>query len=97
LRELAEETGLIAHGITPFGLYSRLSNWGPNVHGRLYHHVTVACRVELYEGDLVRETGETTDAGFHPPDALPVELMPSVVSTLRDLAAFDAGGPFIFE
>lgn len=97
LRELTEETGLIAHGITPFGLYSRLSNWGPNVHGHLYHHVTVACRVELYEGELVRETDETTDAGFHPPDALPGGLMPSVVPTLRDLAAFDAGGPFVFE
>ncbi len=97
IRELSEETGLIAHGVTPFGLYSRLGDWGPNVYGHLYHHVTLACRIDLYEGELVRETDETTDAAFHPPDALPDELMPSVVRTLRDLEAFDAGGPFILE
>jgi ADP-ribose pyrophosphatase YjhB (NUDIX family) len=97
LRGLTEETGLIAHSVTPFGLYSRLSDWGPNLYGHLYHHVTLACLIDLYEGKLIRETDETTDAAFHPPGALPDELMPSVVQALRDLEAFDAGGPFIFE
>jgi 8-oxo-dGTP pyrophosphatase MutT (NUDIX family) len=97
VRELSEETGLIAHGVTPFGLYSRLTNWGPNMYGHLYHYVTLACRIDEYEGELIRETDETTDARFHPADALPAELMPSVVPTLRDLEAFDAGGPFVFE
>jgi 8-oxo-dGTP pyrophosphatase MutT (NUDIX family) len=97
IRELVEETGLIAHGVTPFGLYSRLSDFGTNVYGHIYHNVTLACRIDLYEGELIRETEETTDAAFHPPDQLPDELSPSVLPTLRDLTAFDAGGPFVFE
>jgi 8-oxo-dGTP pyrophosphatase MutT (NUDIX family) len=97
MRALSEETGLIGHGFIPFGLYSRLSDWGPDKYGHLYHNVTLACRIDLFEGELVCQTDETTDARFHPADALPSQLMPSVIRTLRDLEAFDAGGPFIFE
>jgi 8-oxo-dGTP pyrophosphatase MutT (NUDIX family) len=97
VREVLEETGLVVHGLTPFGLYSRLSDWGPNMYGHLYHHITLACRVDTYSGALVRETEESTDAAFHPVDALPEALMPSVDSTCRDLAAFEAGGPFILQ
>jgi 8-oxo-dGTP pyrophosphatase MutT (NUDIX family) len=97
VREVLEETGLMVHALTPFGLYSRLSDWGPNIHGHVYHHVTLACRIDSYSGALVRETGETTDAAYHPVDALPDGLMPSVLRTCRDLAVFEAGGPFILD
>jgi 8-oxo-dGTP pyrophosphatase MutT (NUDIX family) len=97
IREVLEETGLAVHALTPFGLYSRLSDWGPDMYGHLYHHITLACRVDAYDGVLVRETDETTDAVFHPVDALPEGLMPAVESTCRDLAAFEAGAPFILQ
>jgi 8-oxo-dGTP pyrophosphatase MutT (NUDIX family) len=97
VREVLEETGLTVHALTPFGLYSRLSDWGPNLHGHLYHHITLACRVDTYSGRVVRETEESTDAAFHPIDALPDGLMPSVETTCRDLAAFEAGSPFVLQ
>jgi 8-oxo-dGTP pyrophosphatase MutT (NUDIX family) len=93
-RELWEETGLTATSLVPFAIYS-----GPhastNQYGHTYQVVTMAFLVESWTGDLVRETDETTDAGFYPPDALPRGVAASVPVVLADLAAFEATGKFV--
>jgi ADP-ribose pyrophosphatase YjhB (NUDIX family) len=93
IREVREETGLSAHEVTPFALYS-----GENLHtdpfGATYQHVSLAVRVDSWSGDLVRVTDETLDAAFHPVGELPEDLTGSVLPTLADLARFESGDPF---
>jgi ADP-ribose pyrophosphatase YjhB (NUDIX family) len=93
IREVFEETGLTAHEVTPFAVYSGLPP-KPNVYGHTYQHISLACRVDGYSGQLRRETDETTDARFYPLDEIPGEVSASVRPTLADLAAFEAGTPF---
>jgi ADP-ribose pyrophosphatase YjhB (NUDIX family) len=97
IREMREETGLVASAITPFALYSQPQTYGPNMYGHTYQYITLACRVDSYEGDLVRETDETTDAGYFRRDALPESAGASVRRTLNDLEAFEAGGSFTLD
>src|SRR4051794_14609368 len=68
VREVYEETGLTAHGVTPFGLYTR-TDPRPNIFGHAYQHVTMACRVDGWSGDLLRATDETLDAAWFAPEA----------------------------
>ena len=67
------------------------------MYGHTYQHVGLACRVDGYSGELVRETDETTDARFYPLDELPVPMSGSVRKLLADLAAFEAGAPFLLS
>lgn len=97
IREVREETGLIAHAVTPFGIYSQPNEYGPNMFGHTYQNVTLACRVDAYDGDLVRVTDETTDAGFFAPDVFPEGLSRSVGRTLDDLRDFEAIGRFTLD
>jgi len=97
IREVREETGLLARGVTPFGIYTRLGEAGPNQFGHTYQHITIACRVDGYTGELCRVTDETTDAAWYPADALPEGRTGSVDRTLADLAAFELEGRFAFE
>lgn len=96
VREVQEETGLVAHAVTPFGLYTATDH-RPNMYGQRYQHVTMACRIDRWDGELVRVTDETVDAGWYRPDALPGGTRPSVAPTLRDLAAFEQTGRFALE
>ena len=96
VREVFEETGLTAHDVTPFGIYSGL-NPRPNMYGHTYQHIGLACRVDSWSGELLRETDETTDARFYPLDALPDGVSGSVRRVLADLAAFEAGAPFLLS
>ena len=96
IREVREETGLIAHTVTPFALYSRPKG-EPNMFGHVYQPITLACRVDEYEGTLARVTDETTDAAFFPVDALPDRTRPSVTRALADLARFEATGEFALD
>jgi 8-oxo-dGTP pyrophosphatase MutT (NUDIX family) len=97
IREVYEETGLTAHGVTPFGLYTRASDLRPNIFGHSYQHVTMACRVDGWSGELLRATDETVDAGWFAPDALPTGVGANVARTLADLAAFEKTGRFTLE
>jgi ADP-ribose pyrophosphatase YjhB (NUDIX family) len=97
IREVLEETGLVVGAVTPFGLYTYLADRGPDMYGHTQQHVTLACRVDAYDGELVRVTDETTDAAFFPPDALPEGLSSSVAQSLSDLAAFEATGRFTLQ
>ncbi|MEU4564103.1 NUDIX domain-containing protein [Actinoplanes sp. NPDC023936] len=94
IREVFEETGLTAHRITPFAVYSG-GHVSTNVYGHRYQHISLAVRVDEWSGELLRETDETTDAGFHPLDALPEGSTHSVHATLADLARFEAGASFL--
>ena len=92
IREVYEETGLTAHTVTPFALYSG-EGLHTNVYGATYQHVSLAVRVDAWSGDLVRVTDETLDAAFYPLGALPDGLSGSVRPTLDDLARFESGDP----
>jgi ADP-ribose pyrophosphatase YjhB (NUDIX family) len=94
VREVREEAGLLVHGVTPFGLYTRARGWYPNPYGHTYQYISLMCRVDGYEGDLERVTDESVDAGWFAPDALPERTGGLVVRALRDLAAFETEGVF---
>jgi ADP-ribose pyrophosphatase YjhB (NUDIX family) len=97
VRELREETGLVALGITAFGIYTRPEYSGLNPFGHHYQVVSLACRVDRYEGELTRATDETTDAAYFPPAALPDGVRPGVPRTLNDLATYEASGRFALD
>ena len=96
VREVREETGLVALALTPFGLYSRASGI-PNMYGHTYQAITLACRIDEYEGELVRVTDESTDAGFFAPEEFPDRTRPSARILLAGLAEFEATGTFLVE
>jgi len=74
-------------------LYITSSSGGPGTSGNT-HHVT-AFRVDAWDGDLQRETDETTDAAFFPIDALPQPLAASVPPALVDLASYERTGRLV--
>jgi 8-oxo-dGTP pyrophosphatase MutT (NUDIX family) len=94
-REVFEETGLTATGLTPFALYTGPKHIHTNIFGHTYQLHVTAFRVDAWHGDLVTETDETTDARWFPLDALPDPLSGSVPVTLADLAAFEATGRLV--
>jgi ADP-ribose pyrophosphatase YjhB (NUDIX family) len=96
IREVREETGLIPRAVTPFAIYS-VPGQVPNMYGHLYQLITLACRVDGYDGTLARVTDETTDAGFFALDGFPDGTRPSVARTLADLSRFETGGGFTLE
>ena len=91
-RELHEETGLTATGVTPFALYTGAAHTVANQWGHTYQLHVTAFRVDGWHGELVTQTDETTDARFFPPDALPEPLSGSVTESLADLAEFEKTG-----
>ena len=98
IRELREETGLVAGAVTPFGLYSDPGHHPePNMYGFTYQHITLACRVDSWSGELQRVTDETTDAVFYPPDDLPAGVSARTRKLITDLAGFEATGTFTLE
>jgi 8-oxo-dGTP pyrophosphatase MutT (NUDIX family) len=96
IREVYEETGLTAHAVTPFALYTSL-DLTPNMFGQTYQHITMACRVDGWSGELVRETDETIDAAWYPADELPEGVGSSAARTLADLAEFERTGRLRLE
>jgi ADP-ribose pyrophosphatase YjhB (NUDIX family) len=97
IREVREETGLTATQLTPFALYTGPAHTVTNQWGHTYQLHTTAFRVDAWEGEPVRVTDETTDAGFHPVDALPSPLAVSVPEALADLAAYESTGVFVLK
>jgi len=91
-RELSEETGLRAAGLTPFGLYTGPATLHTNMYGDTYQLFIVAFRVDGWTGTLLTETEESTDAGFFALDALPAPLAVSVRESLADLTEYERTG-----
>jgi hypothetical protein len=54
-------------------------------------------RIHTWEGELLRQTEESVDAGFFPLDALPGPASPIIDETLADLASFEATGRLVLK
>ncbi|MFI6821511.1 NUDIX domain-containing protein [Micromonospora sp. NPDC050187] len=89
VREVREETGLRALRVSAFALYTGPDRTHTNMYGHTYQVFTAAFRVDEWDGELLRITDETTDAGFFHPGGFPAPLSPSVAETLADLAVFE--------
>jgi ADP-ribose pyrophosphatase YjhB (NUDIX family) len=96
-RELFEETGLRAGGLTPYGLYTGPATLHTNMYGDTYQLFIVAFRVDDWSGELLTVTDETTDAGFFAPTGLPTPLSFSAQESLADLAAYESTGRLVLK
>jgi 8-oxo-dGTP pyrophosphatase MutT (NUDIX family) len=95
IRETWEETGLTATSLTPFAFYSRYTF--TNGFGHTYQQILMSFRIHTWEGELLRQTEESVDAGFFPLDALPGPKSPIISETLADLASFEATGRMVLK
>lgn len=97
VRELREETGLRAAEVTPFALHTGPDYTIKNMFGDTYQHFVVLFRADRWEGELVRQTDETIDAGFFATGQEPSPISRTVIETLADLAAFEATGKLVVK
>jgi 8-oxo-dGTP pyrophosphatase MutT (NUDIX family) len=95
IRETWEETGLRATSLTPFALHSNYTF--TNGYGHTYQQILMSFRIHAWEGELLRQTEESVDAGFFPLDALPGPASPIIAETLADLASFEATGRLVLK
>ena len=75
-RELFEETGLIAHEMELFGIFSgkELHYVYPN--GDEVSNVDIVFLCKSYSGELKKQNSEVEELRFFPADALPEKLSP---------------------
>jgi 8-oxo-dGTP pyrophosphatase MutT (NUDIX family) len=95
IREVWEETGLRATSLTPFAFhtsYTYTNEWG-----HTYQQILMTFRIHTWEGELLKETDETVDAGFFPLDALPGPKSRIIDEVLADLATFEATGRMVLK
>jgi 8-oxo-dGTP pyrophosphatase MutT (NUDIX family) len=95
IREVWEETGLRATSLTPFAFSTSITY--TNQFGHTYQQILMSFRIHTWEGELLRVTDESVDAGFFPLDALPGPKSPVVEETLADLASFEATGRLVLK
>lgn len=95
IRETFEETGLRATSLTPFAFYTRYTY--TNEYGHTYQQILMSFRIYSWEGELVRQTEESIDAGFFPLDALPGPKSFILDETLADLAEFERTGRLVLK
>ena len=95
IRETWEETGLRATELAPFAFYTRYTY--TNEYGHTYQQILMSFRISAWEGELVRQTEESVDAGFFPMDALPGPNSLIIDETLRDLAEFERTGRLVLK
>jgi 8-oxo-dGTP pyrophosphatase MutT (NUDIX family) len=95
IRETWEETGLRPTALTPFAFYTRYTY--TNDYGHSYQMILMSFRIDAWEGELLRQTEESVDAGFFPLDALPGPKSLIVGETLRDLAEFERTGRLVLK
>ncbi|WP_326551124.1 NUDIX domain-containing protein [Micromonospora sp. NBC_01813] len=96
-REVFEETGLKAAGVTPFALHTGPDYTFTNMFGDTYQLFVTCFRVDGFSGTLLTSTDETTDAGFFAPGSMPAPLADTVGATLTDLAAFEHSGQLVLK
>jgi 8-oxo-dGTP pyrophosphatase MutT (NUDIX family) len=95
IRETWEETGLRATALTPFAFYTRHTY--TNDFGHSYQMILMSFRIHSWEGELLRQTEESVDAGFFALDALPGPKSLIIGETLRDLAEFERTGRLVLK
>jgi 8-oxo-dGTP pyrophosphatase MutT (NUDIX family) len=95
IRETWEETGLRPTELTPFAFYTRYTY--TNDFGHSYQMILMSFRIHAWEGELLRQTDESVDAGFFALDALPGPQSLIIGETLRDLAEFERTGRLVLK
>jgi hypothetical protein len=65
--------------------------------GDIYQHFVVLFRVDRWHGELLRQTDETTDAGFFPDTEPPEPFSRTVAETLADLTSYEATGRLVVK
>ena len=95
IRETWEETGLTATSLTPFAFYTRYDF--TNDYGHAYQQVLMSFKINSWEGELLKQTDESVDAGFFALDALPGPRSFIIEETLADLAAFESTGQLVLK
>ncbi len=86
VRELLEETGLVAEELTLFGVFS-----GPDTHyiypnGDEVSNVDIVFLCRKYHGELICQEGESDDLQFFAADAIPERLSPPIAHIVRKWA-----------
>ncbi|GIE35483.1 NUDIX domain-containing protein [Actinoplanes italicus] len=95
VRELWEETGLRATSLTPYAFYTAYTY--TNQYEHTYQQVLMTFVVNAWEGELLRQTEESVDAGFFPLDALPGQKSFVIDEALADLATFRETGILVMK
>ncbi|BEL10270.1 NUDIX hydrolase [Actinoplanes sichuanensis] len=95
VRELWEETGLRATSLTPYVFHT--AHTYTNEYEHTYQQVLMTFVVHSWEGELLRQTDESVDAGFFPLDALPGPKSFVIDEALADLATFRETGTLIMK
>ena len=95
IREVWEETGLRATSLTPFAFYSSYTY--TNDYGHTYQQILMSFRIDAWEGELLRQTDESIDAGFFALDDLPGPKSFVLDETLSDLAQFQETGRLVLK
>ncbi|MFI5934913.1 NUDIX domain-containing protein [Actinoplanes sp. NPDC051494] len=95
IREVWEETGLRATSLTPFSFHTNRTY--TNEYGHTYQQILMSFRIHTWEGELLRVTDESVDAGFFPLDALPGPKSAILDEVLTDLATFESTGQLILK
>ena len=83
-REVREETGLEVIEAIPIVLQTEPRFSYTNIFGKTYQMFTVVFHITKWQGKLVKQTSETTDARFYEPDNMP-ELSPPHAESINDL------------
>ncbi|MEV6346984.1 NUDIX domain-containing protein [Actinoplanes sp. NPDC051851] len=94
-RELWEETGLTATSLTPYAFYTAITY--TNQYGHTYQQVLMSFIVHTWEGELLRQTDESVDAGFFALDAMPGDRSLVIEEALADLATFQETGRLVMK
>jgi 8-oxo-dGTP pyrophosphatase MutT (NUDIX family) len=95
VRELWEETGLRATSLTPYAFYTAYTY--TNEFRHTYQQVLMTFVVNDWEGELLRQTEESVDAGFFALDALPGPKSFVLDEALSDLEEFRATGRLVMK
>jgi ADP-ribose pyrophosphatase YjhB (NUDIX family) len=93
-REVKEETGLDVVSATAIAIYSEPRFSFTNKFGDEFQLFALVFRVDEWEGSLIPDSEETSEAKFFPLNGLP-ELPSLYVETLEDLRDYD--GNFIVK
>jgi 8-oxo-dGTP pyrophosphatase MutT (NUDIX family) len=84
IRELLEETGLVAKGMTLFNVYSGEEFYYKYPHGDEVYNVVATFLCRKYEGELRKEESEVQELKFFSIDDLPNNLSPPDMPIIHD-------------
>jgi len=92
-RETRDVCGLVVRSATPMAIYTYPDSL--TAYGDPYYQLSVQFLVDEWEGDLLNQTDETTQARFFPIDSPPEGVASHYAEVLADLQRYD--GSFILK